>query len=155
MEKLRARLGEPPFQLAQFHSLREEWTSIMSDITSGNHFDQENAVDMIEIMEALATQMEFDVYRTFPELKNKKNQASDGLPWGNWTALLRRDLYEELFSLLRGIIDMKGLLFEAFKLPEVCKPAANFATVCQYCNWILTRCGRGLHSESHTFIFYD
>ncbi|KAF2730208.1 HET-domain-containing protein [Polyplosphaeria fusca] len=117
----------------------------MSNITSGNQFDQKKAVDMIEIMEVLASQMDFDVHQTFPELKDMRNQASDGLPWGNWSALLRRDLHEDFFSLLYGIMEMKGMLFEASQLPEICKPVADCAAVCQYCNWILARCGRGLH----------
>jgi hypothetical protein len=152
MDKLRVKLGQPPFQLTQFYSLRREWMSIMSDVTSGNQFDQKGAVDMIEIMEALASQMDFDVYLTFPELKDKGNQASNGLPWGNWAALLRRDLHEELFSLLRGIMEMKEMLFEASKLPGVYKLVADCSAVCQYCNWILARCGRGLHGEPDIFM---
>lgn len=117
----------------------------MSDMSSGNQFDRKGAIDMIEMMEALASQLDFDVYRTFPELTNEENQAPDGLPWGNWSRLLRRDLHEELFSLMRDTMKMKGMLFEASKLARVCKPAADCAAVCQYCNWILSRCGKGLH----------
>jgi hypothetical protein len=147
MDKLRARLGRPPFTLAQFYSLQKEWTSIMGNIASGDQFDQTGAVDMIEIMEALASQMDFDVHLTFPELRDKRNQASDGLPWGNWSALLRRDLHEDFFSLLRSILEMKEMLFKALELPESCKPVADCAAICQYCNWIISRCGRGLHGK--------
>ena len=117
----------------------------MSDISSGNEFDQRGVVDMIEAMEALACTMDFDVYRTFPELKNEESQAPDGLPWGNWNGLLRRDLHEDFFSFLRDIMRMKEMLFEASKLACVNKSAADCAAVCQYCNWITSRCGRGLH----------
>lgn len=106
----------------------------MGDIASGNEFDRAEAVDMIEIMEALASLMNFDVYRTFPELKEERNRAPNGLPWGNWSGLLRRDLHEALSLLLRGIIEMKKMLFEACKVPEICKLVDDCAAVCQYCN---------------------
>lgn len=152
MGKLRARLGEPPFKLSQFHSLRREWKSIMSNMSSGNQFDQEGAVDMIEMMEALASRMDSFVPRTFPKLGDEDNQAPDGLPWGNRSGLLRRDLHEKLFSLLGDNMKMKEMLFEALNLARVCKPAADCAAVCQYCNWILSRCGKGLHGQQHTFV---
>jgi hypothetical protein len=147
MDKLKAKMGQPPFQLAQFYSLRQEWTSIKSDMTSASYFDQKRAVDMIEVMEALASLMDNQVRETFPELENEENQASNGLRWGYECEFLRRDLHGELFSLFLGIMEMKALLSKALKLPEICNLAADCVAVCQYCKWILVRCGRGLHCK--------
>jgi hypothetical protein len=147
MDKLIAKMGRPPFQLAQFYSLRQEWTSIKSDMTSASYFDQKRAIDMIEVMEALAPLMDDHVLQTFPELDNEENQASDGLRWGCGRGFLRRDLHGELYSVFLDIIEMKALLFKALELPEICSLAADCVAVCQYCKWILVRCGRGLHCK--------
>jgi hypothetical protein len=147
MDKLTAKMGQPPFQLAQFYSLRQEWTSIKNDMISTSCFDQKRAIDMIEVMEALASLMDDEVRQTFPELDNEENQASDGLRWGYGGGYLRRDLHGELYSLFLSIMEMKALLFKALELPEICSRAADCAAVCQYCKWILVRCGRGLHGK--------
>jgi hypothetical protein len=147
MNKLTAKMGRPPFQLAQFYSLRQEWTSIKNDMTSASSFDQKRAIDMIDVMEALASLMDDKVRHTFPELYNEENQASDGLRWGYGREFLRRDLHGELYSLFLGIMEMKALLFKALELPEICSLAADSAAVCQYCKWMLVRCGRGLHCK--------
>jgi hypothetical protein len=152
MDKLTAKMGQPPFQLAQFYSLRQEWTSIKNDMTSANSFDQKRAIDMIEVMEALASLMEDEVRYTFLELHKEENQASDGLRWGFGNGYLRRDLHRELYSLFLDIMEMKALLFRALELPEICSLAADCAAVCQYCKWALIRCGRGLHGKNHTAV---
>jgi hypothetical protein len=152
MDKLTAKMGQPPFQLAQFYSLRQEWMSIKSDMASASYFDQKRVIDMIEVMEALASLMDDEVLQTFPELDNEENQASDGLIWGYVRGYLRRDLHEELYSLFFDIMEMKALLFKALELPEICSLAADCAAVCQFCKWIFVRCGRGLHGKLYTAV---
>jgi hypothetical protein len=152
MDKLTAKMGQPPFQLAQFYSLRQEWMSVKSGMTSASFFDQKKATDMIEVMEALASLMGKKVRQTFPELENEENQASNGLRWGYGCGYLRRDLHGELYSLFFDIMELKKLLFKALELPEICSLAADCAAVCQYCKWMLVRCGRGLHGKDYTAV---
>lgn len=147
MDHLVKRLGNRPYQLEQFSSLRDEALSLMTNIKSGAPFDAVAAEEIIEMLEALASLVDFNVYETFPEF-HAELDADAVRRKGPHNAYHIPPATRDVFlSFVAEVQELKGALFAALGKPAICAADAGCARVCQYCDWVLRRTGKGLQGR--------
>lgn len=113
--------------------------TIMNEISSGQ-FDKQSTVDTIEMMEVLASRMRIRPGETFWEVFNGEHQTLDDAHWRSYSLSLGRDIHDALSSIFPSIMKMKEMLFEASHLPLLNQPITDCAALCQYCDWVFSRC---------------
>ncbi|KAI1371340.1 HET-domain-containing protein [Hypoxylon crocopeplum] len=148
MDLLIKRLGNWPYQLEQFSSLRSEALSLLADIKSGVPSNTTSTEETIEMLEAMASLIDFNVFETFPEFYTKLD-ADAVRRKGPQNSYYVPPITEALFSSFADtIMELKEAFFSALHRPTTCASDKDYARICQYCNWVLSRTGRGLH-EAH------
>lgn len=146
MEKLKKRLGKPPYVLDDFILLRGEGLELLQRIQANTCIDLDALREKIEMLEAMAALLELRMWETFPEKIPKVGSWA-----ANFVAHHDRHRAPELIDVLESfpteVLQLKRHLFELLQLPELHSAEAGFSATCQYCHWAVDRLSDGTRSK--------